>query len=176
MRAVAIVVLCSFLLACGFEPLYARRTGGSTYEQLSAIHIEPIENRTGQLLYNALRDRMNPKGAPQRPAYHLSVKLEEARSELATRSDEFATRADVTMTAVYKLTRASDGAQLFTSRSQVTSSFNILGSESEFANLTSEKDARARAIEELAQVMTSRIGVALKPQAPTASRTDGRSS
>jgi LPS-assembly lipoprotein len=176
MRAVAIIVLCSILLACGFEPLYARRAGGSTYEQLSAVYIDQIEDRSGQLLYNALRDRMNPDGVPQRPAYRLSVKLEETRSELATRSDEFATRADLTVTAVYRLTRAADGAQVFTSRSQVTSSFNILGSEAMFANLTSEKDARARAIEELAQVMTSRIAVVLSPQAPTASRTDGPSS
>jgi LPS-assembly lipoprotein len=177
MRAIAILILCSLLLACGFEPLYARRTGGgSTYDRLSAVYIEPIENRTGQQLYNALRDRMNPEGAPQRPTYRLSVKLDEARAERATRSDEFATRADVTVTAVYKVTRASDGTQLFASRSQVTSSFNILGSEAEFANLASEKEARARAIMELAQVMTSRIGVALSPQAPTASRPDGRAS
>ena len=111
----AIGALCMLVAACGFEPLYARRAGGSTYDQLSAVYIEPIEDRTGQLLYNALRDRMNPEGAPQRPAYRLSVKLDEARSELATRSDEFATRADVTVTAVYKVTRASDGARSSTS-------------------------------------------------------------
>jgi LPS-assembly lipoprotein len=169
-------VLCTLVAACGFEPLYARRSGGgSTYDQLSAVQIEPIEDRSGQLLYNALRDRMNPEGVPQRPVYRLSVKLNESLSERATRSDEFATRADVTVTAVYRLTRASDGAQLFTSRSQVTSSYNILGSEAMFANLTSEKDARARAIEELAQVMTARLGVALRPQTPTAVRSDGRS-
>jgi len=175
-RVLVIGALCMLVAACGFEPLYARRAGGSTYDQLSAVYIEPIDNRTGQLLYNALRDRMNPEGAPPRPAYRLLVKLDESRSELATRSDEFASRADVTVTAVYRVMRASDGAQLFASRSQVTSSFNILGSEAMFANLTSEKEARARAINELAQVMTSRIGVALSPQAPAASRPDGRAS
>ena len=156
------------LAACGFEPLYARRGGGggATTDQLAAVYIDPIENRAGQQLYNALRDRMNPQGAPQRPAYRLHVRLEEERQEVATRQDEFASRANLTMVAVYLLSRAGDGATVYGGQSRVTASFNILRSEAMFSSLASENEARVRALNELAQVMTSRIGVALSPQTP----------
>lgn len=165
MRAIAIVLVCALLAACGFEPVYARRAGGGS-EQLAAVHIEPIEDRMGQQLYNALRDRMNPQGVPQRPAYRLVVKLEELRQEVATRADEFASRANLTMIARYTLSRTSDGANLYVGQQQITSSYNILRSEAMFSNLTSENEARVRASNELAQVMTSRLAVALAPQPP----------
>lgn len=176
MRAIAAALLCVLLLAaCGFEPLYARRTsGGTTTDQLAAVYVEPIEDRTGQQLYNALRDRMNPQGVPQRPAYRLDVTLEEQRQELATRPDEFGTRANVTMTAKYRLSRITDGANVFTGQSQITASYNILRAEAMFANLTSENEARTRALNELAQAMSARIAVALSAHAPAASRPDAR--
>jgi len=185
MRAVSIVLLCSLLFACGFEPLYARRsTGGgtaATTDQLASVYIEQVdarathlitlatdlrENRAGQELYNALRDQMNPHGVPQRPAYRLSLQLIETKTDLATRGDQFATRANLTISVTYTLARASDGARLYVGRQAVTASYNLLGSESMFSNLTSENEARSRAATEMAQILTSRLSVLLSPQAP----------
>ena len=186
MRAVSIALLCSLLFACGFEPLYARRSTGTgstaTTDQLDSVYIEQVdaratqqvtlntdlrENRGGQALYNALRDQMNPHGAPQRPLYRLSIQLVEGKTDLATRGDQFATRANLSINVVYTLSHASDGATLYVGRQQVTASYNLLGSESMFSNLTSENEARTRAVTEMAQILTSRLAVLLSPQAPT---------
>ena len=52
------------LAACGFQPLYGQRSvsGGSISQEFSTIRIMPIAERTGQMLYNELRDRLNPRG------------------------------------------------------------------------------------------------------------------
>jgi len=39
------------------------------------IHIEAIPDRTGQQMYNMLRERLNPYGKPEQPKYALSVAL-----------------------------------------------------------------------------------------------------
>ena len=59
-------------------PAALRRTrgGANASDQLAAIRIEPIADRSGQVLYNALRDGLNPLGRPSSPDYRLRIALD----------------------------------------------------------------------------------------------------
>ena len=65
------------LASCGFQPLYADRGGATAADQLAAVRIEPLPNRSGQELYNALRDGLNPLGRPASPDHLPRTPLEE---------------------------------------------------------------------------------------------------
>src|SRR3990170_2516398 len=145
------VALVGLLLvpACGFHPLYGGGEGvGAVRTELAAIRIRPIADRTGQLLYDELRDRLNPGGQPAAPRYVLAVELQEASESLALRGDQTATRTNLTLNASYTLTDAATDAVVTRGKSRSTISFDIL--RSEFATLASASDARARGVGDLA--------------------------
>src|SRR3990170_4951749 len=107
---VALVALL-IVSACGFRPLYGGGEGaGAVRTELAAIRIRPIADRTGQLLYNELRDRLNPGGQPADPRYVLTVELQGASEAVALRGDETPTRTNLTLTASYTLTDAATDA------------------------------------------------------------------
>jgi LPS-assembly lipoprotein len=160
-------VLLLGLAACGFQPLYGQRgvSGGSAADELAAIRIAPIADRTGQMLYNELRDRLNPSGKPADPRYTLSVSVSETVAELAFRGDETATRANLTLLASYVLQRtvsesSSGNDEVVTSgRARITTGYDIL--ESQFATVVSVEDARARSVKALSEDIQARLAVAL---------------
>ena len=162
------------LAACGFEPLYGQRgvAGGSAAEELATIRIVPIADRTGQLLYNELRDRLNPRGKPANPRYILTITLEETAQTLAFRGDETATRANLNISAAYQLRRAvseseSGNDEVVTSGlARITTAYDIL--ESQFATLVSIDDARARSVRALGDDIQARLAVALSPRSAAA--------
>ena len=151
------------LSACGFQPLYADRGGASASDQLAAIRIESMPNRSGQLLYNALRDGLNPLGRPASPDYLLRIALDESSEELALRTDETATRVNVTLTAAFSLYPAEGKEPVFKGVSRTTTAYNVL--DSPYATLTSSEDARTRALDDIAREIRSRIVVFLTRQA-----------
>lgn len=144
--------------ACGFQPLYGDRPGATAVQNLAAIDIALISDRTGQLLRNELLDRMNPKALNVAPQYSLTVDLSESKQNLAVRRDDTATLANLVMSANYTLT-ATTGDELLTGTVQSFNSYNI--SSSDFATIAAEADARARAARDLAEGITIRIGVFL---------------
>jgi LPS-assembly lipoprotein len=162
------------LAACGFEPLYGQRgaAGGSAAAELATIRIVPIADRTGQLLYNELRDRLNPRGKPASPRYLLTITLEETKEELAFRGDETATRANLNISATYELRRtvseseAGNDEVVTTGLARITTAYDIL--ESQFATLVSIDDARARSVRALGDDIQARLAVALSPRSAAA--------
>lgn len=173
LRATVAGICAAGVGGCGFEPLYGRRDGGgSAADQLASIRIVPIADRTGQLLYNELRDRLNPRGKPASPQYILKVALVETREELAFRGDETATRANLLLTAKFVLQRAvsqgGSGEEVVVTQgeSRVTTSYDIL--ESQYATLVSIDDARGRAVQVLGDDIQARLAVALTRLTATA--------
>lgn len=163
-----LALLAGGLLAgCGFRPLYGQRgvTGGTTADALAQIRIVPIANRTGQLLYNDLRDRLNPHGKPGDPLYLLTVTVEEINRELAFRGDETPTRGNLRLEANYVLREAvprgpDEPAAVVTSgQSRITTAYDIV--ESQFATIVSIDDARSRAVEALTEDIAARLAIAL---------------
>ncbi|HEX4572577.1 MAG TPA: LPS assembly lipoprotein LptE, partial [Dongiaceae bacterium] len=106
----ALLALTSPLAGCGWEPLYGQSqaldgVGGDAGPRLAQVHIQPIADRTGQQLYNNLRDRMNPQGVPPDPNYDLIVTLSQISSQQLVSVNQTATRIDTTFTATYNLYR-----------------------------------------------------------------------
>lgn len=144
------------LTGCGFRPLYG--TGGDydAVPEFSLIAVEQAEDRTTQLLRNNLLDMLTPRGAPEKPLYRLELKVTESVSSVfVTRSDEI-TRNNLQMTVAYRLINYNSGVSIsgYTLSSLV--SYNLV--RADYANLVSERDARARATRDLAEQIRIRLG------------------
>lgn len=148
------------LAACGFRPLYSRGDGDApgVTSYLQSIQVDLIADRSGQLLHNRLLDLLNPRGRPVSPQYLLKVRLSEGTESLAVQKNAFATRANLTVRARILLYPArSQDKPIYAGDSLVVSSYNILNSD--FATLMAEKDARSRAIREVANDIRTKLSV-----------------
>lgn len=153
----ALLAALVLLGACGFRPLYGSKEKGAAAAELAAVEIKPIADRAGQQLHNLLLDRINPRGRPAKPRYVLKIRLTQGIERLAVRKTAFSTRANLRLIAAFALAPAGGGEVLVSGTSLAISSYNIL--DSEFATLTSEKDARSRATGQLAEDIRTRLAV-----------------
>ncbi len=157
---------------CGYRPLYGERTesGGPGVSQLMAeVQILPIAERRGQILYNHLLDRMNPRGQPARPRYALAITTTEDIHVTDARADGTATRSDVVVNARLILRDVVSDAVVFVDRTQAVATFNLLTAR--FASVASEDEARRRVMEQVADQVTTQIALFLNRRhggAPTA--------
>ncbi len=150
------------LAACGYEPLYGSSRGVETAAELATIRIDPIKERLGQLLRNQLLDTLTPMGEPSKPAYRLLVEVTENKLELAVRKSELATRANMVFIANYRLTRIGSEAPILNRSSTISASYNLLNND--FANLSSEADARERGTRELSQDIARQLSLYFRSQ------------
>lgn len=156
----ALVLLCLGLVlsGCGFQPLYARGDNGlAVTDQLAATRVQPIQDRVGQQLHNLLRDRLNPLGQPAKPRYRLTIALTERTQSLSIRRDATATRANLTMTVVFTLTDYTGGDVLYRGNAVSINSYDILELEQQFSTMTSEGDARTRALQDISEDVRLRL-------------------
>lgn len=159
-RQAAALLLAALLGACGFQPLYGPGWNSDGAQELASIRISPIADRRGQILRNELMDRLTPLGTPATPAYTLVVNLTETTENLSVRRDDTATRANLILTANFKLTKLASDEVVILGSSETVNSFNI--SEFQFATLSAESDARRRAARELAVDIATRLTLAFK--------------
>lgn len=152
------------LAACGFQPMYQKKSGLTTAET-SAIEIAPIANRTGQILRNQLVLRLQPRGRAKTTVYQLSVKLRETTKNLALRLDEVATRANLTIQAQYTLIRISGATKLTTGTVRSTVSYNLL--REDFATISARDSARRRGAKQLADEIWARLAIHLGKRSKT---------
>ena len=156
------VCLGLVLAGCGYRPLYGEHgaDNASVVDELALIHIEAIPDRTGQQMYNMLRERLNPYGKPEQPKYALSVALTETRENLFLEKDETATRANLTLKASFILRRVDDGTVVTMGSSRSVSSYDILASQ--FASVVSREDARLRGARAISDDIRTRLALALQ--------------
>jgi LPS-assembly lipoprotein len=151
------------LSACGFRPMYGDPTvtssaGGATSAKLAMVQIDSIDDRVGQKLHNLLRDRMNPGGQPDKPAYRLAVTLGEESTTIASGNDN-TRHNDLTVTATYWLSQAETEEKSYLMsdiNSRITISYDTL--DDPYTDLVARQDAEQRAIEQLADMITTRVG------------------
>ncbi len=151
---------CLALGACGFQPLYGTQSDTQVIADFSRIQVAPMKDRIGQQLHNELERLLHPNGAAAKYSYRLNATLKEATSSLAVKKSAFATRGNLTMSTNYSLLKSATGNSLISASNAITVSYNIFSSE--FETLMAEKDARKRAIRELAQEIRIRLGVYLR--------------
>jgi LPS-assembly lipoprotein len=157
-------ILLLALTACGFQPLYGNRSLDAirAEEGLARVSVGVIADRTGQMLRNELDVRLDPNNQNLRPLYNLSVTLTESIASLAVRRDASATRANLKLTAQYSLKLSSSSETIYSGTVRSLNSYDILGAENEFSNLTARDEARRRAARDLADQIALRIALALE--------------
>jgi len=143
------------LSGCGFSSLYGKQDSGHATGELQQIKIKPIEDRIGQIVHNHLIDMLNPGGRPARSAYELFVTLNESTAKLAIERNAFATRADLSLQARFRLVDRASGKELYASNDLVIGSYNLY--DSDYATLAAAKDARQRAAREISQIIHSKL-------------------
>ncbi len=157
LRAAALALaLPAGLAGCGFEPLYGRQNGNATVDEFNRILIAQAEDRTTQLVRNHLLDMLTPRGAPEQPAYRLELHVREnISSVLVTRADEV-TRNNMALSLEYRLHEYRSGRLLAQGNVNSLVSYNLV--RADYANLVSERDARARAARDSAERLRIILG------------------
>ncbi len=157
-RRVFLSSLCGFGAAgCGFQPLLGRAgDGADAIEQLASIRVEPIPDRSGQVLRNALLDRLTPQGQTPRSRYVLRISLLEPRQTILLRRDDIISRSSYSAQASYEL-RDAQGQRLFSGSSSFSTDYEITASE--FATRTSLENARDRVMELVANDIRNQLAL-----------------
>ncbi|MGH7013204.1 MAG: LPS assembly lipoprotein LptE [Stellaceae bacterium] len=151
------------LAGCGFHPLYAGRTAGEYDPTLATIKVEPIEDREGQILELALREKLNPRGVSVPTRYTLRVVLSLSRADLGIQLNATSTRSEISAAARYTLSGKDIN---FSGQIHTVNAFNLQNDA--WAATVAEDDARQRAIEELADAIY--LQLSLWSQRRTAAR------
>lgn len=155
-----LIVVCLWLSACGFEPLYGgNQDGYSTDQLLEFIQVAPIADRTGQLVRIELTNRLTPTSPAPKPLYTLLVTLSESKAGLAVQKDSSTTRANLSISAEFRLIEIGSGRSLTQGNVRSVNSYDILLSD--FATLAAEADARERGAKDLADGIVDRLSIYL---------------
>ena len=143
------------LAGCGWTPLYANRETGPADAELRAIKISPIPERIGQRLAMALRESLNPDGAPSPQRYRLDTLLTTTRVDLGIQQTGLGSRGKIDATVTFWLRDIKTGSQLIASTTHTAESFDIVANE--YASVVAEDDARIRVVEELRRDIVTRL-------------------
>ena len=155
------ILLISLLTACGFRPMYGSNgeTTSALRQDLAAVFVETIPERSGQVLRNRLIEQLGFGNDPVAPSYTFSVQLVEAISALGIREDATSSYGRLTITARYILTDTATGKPILTDTTRAFSGFPIV--DSEYAALTAQRDARQKVLQQLAETLARRVTVKL---------------
>ncbi|MGE5478746.1 MAG: LPS assembly lipoprotein LptE [Bacteroidales bacterium] len=152
------MVLALGPVGCGFQPIYAR-SGGATSsalaDQLAAVQVSAIEDRTGQQLRNNLVQALSPRGEPAGARYRLDVRLSETPQSMAVSKDGNATIGRVNMMVSYDLVDQRAGTILMSRSARAFSGYRYLGPR--YASTVSEREAESTALSEIADEIRSAL-------------------
>ncbi len=152
MKRLAAPALCLVLAGCGFHPMYGRATGPA----MATIFVEPIAERDGFELRNALIDDLQSDGEEQGKTYRLKIVLNESPQGIALQNDATITRYNNTLTARYTLSDAQ--GKVLTSGTQTQmSAYNVV--QSPYATLVAAQDSSKHAAQDIAERIHLDLGV-----------------
>jgi len=160
--AFALLATLSLPAGCGWQPLYGRTSAsadGNAAPVLAEVHIQPIADRVGQDLYNMLRDRMNPGGAPSDPRYDLAVDVRQSAIQELIEPNQTASRIALTLFANFKLYERGKNTSIFKGQARSTTTYDVLTDP--YASVASASDARRRGAQSLADEISNRLAIFL---------------
>ena len=161
-RLIKLLLTCLIVSGCGFAPIYGNRGQTNTNNEFSYVAVSSIKDRIGQKLRNNLLHQLRVTGRLKEKKYDLIIELEESTQSLAVRKSAFATRANLKVTAKYKLVSAGSSKTLLQTSEHATVSYNIYNSE--FATLVARRDAHDRAIRSLGKDIIIRLAIFFERQ------------
>jgi LPS-assembly lipoprotein len=151
------------LPACNFRPIYRGQEGQVVIPDLAAIQVDPLYGRRGQFMRGYLLEEFNPEGVQVPAAYRLNLLLRQESNSLAIQLDNTPTRVNLTLGAVFTLTRIADGQVLYDSATRRVVSYNVRSDP--FATLVAEQDAERRAAREVARQIRTILSLYFADQA-----------
>lgn len=169
-RGLLALASAALLAGCGFHPLYdgagarAASRGGSVREHLDGIYVELIPNRLGQLLRQALQERLDSDEAGGK-TYSLAVAytIEEEPISVLNTNDTTRTRAvgrgTWTLTSI-----ATPGAPLASGSVRALDGFNSLDEQVFFSVLENEAVQR-RLADNVADLITQKVATYFRNKA-----------
>lgn len=157
---IGLIAAALALSGCGFRPLYATNNAATSSspqvtEALESVVIQPIADRDGVKLRQALRERMQPAGLTNSPRYTLSVQLVAQVQELGVRRDATASHANLIYTARFSLTEGE--RRIYGDTVQSIVSYNIL--DDQYATVTAVGNAGERAIKQVGDEIKMRLAI-----------------
>jgi LPS-assembly lipoprotein len=160
-RALVLVALFGLGPAgCGFRPLLAvpdSGPGAVSSRETESVAIGPIKDRLGQMLRNALVERLTPRGEPADPRCVMAVELTRTASDLGYRRDSYATLGSLTLSGM--VTMNCGGVGVLSDNISTLVNFDYLGPR--YASIAMERDAEERAVVQMADEIRSRVAVEL---------------
>lgn len=161
-RALWLAPIALLLAGCGFHPLYRPNGSGNWDSALAAINVQPIANRSGQILELALREDLNPGALSVPKRWILSTALIVSRADLGIQRNATATTSEITVTANFTIRDAKTGKPIYSNSSQAVGDFDLINDA--YATEVAAQAARDRAIREVADEMTLRLALFVRAQ------------
>ena len=166
-RIVALAASALVLAGCestGIHPLYASRGGGMQAE-LQSIIVDPIPDRLGHYLGDALKTNLNGTGSRVPPKYHLTVKPKQSiQTALIDTVTSRAQSASVVTVVSYTLTPL--GAEKPILMGTVTSAADYDRSVQRYADIRAARDAEIRDAHTVADQIAQQVAAKLASGAP----------
>ena len=153
----ALPILLSLSLgACGFHPLYSKSGADPALaDELASISVDPLRDRQGQEIHNALIKTITPEGPPEHARYHLLVAYSVLESQAALATDETATRDVMRFNVLYRL---YEGPTIITTGTfPEIFSYNFL--QEHYANVSAQEDIRSRVSDQIALEVRNRLAI-----------------
>jgi LPS-assembly lipoprotein len=137
-RRALVLGLVGATAGCGFHPLYA--PGGNAGDaQLQSVYVEIIANRPGQLLRQALQQRLEGTDGTVQKRFVLTVSYLEAGAGLGIQTSSVITRTRDTGKAVWVLQEADPpGAKLTYGTVRSLDGYDILNNQFFYSDLAEE--------------------------------------
>lgn len=143
-----------------FKPMYGGVEGAALKNELQAIAIDPIPDRTGHYLANELRFLLNGTGSEVRPKYRLQITLRErVQASLVDSTSQSASAGSIIIDADYKLVTVQGGKPVTKGVAFTFASYDR--SSQRFANIRAARDAEIRDARALAEQIKTRLAADL---------------
>lgn len=155
MRALALVAL-TLLSGCALRPVYGGGGSGVAATTLSSISVDPIPDRSGNLVRDALRLRLGP--TPASPKYRLAVELDDKIEGFGIRGDASITRERRTLRARWRLISADGATTYIDSNAGSDEGIDVVRS-SNYAVVAAENSALERLATRIAEQISARIAI-----------------
>ena len=162
LRLVAAAALLPALAACGLQPMYAGGAASRAVRGLAAVQVEPIAEREGWLVRNALRDKLNPDNVEVAPEYRLEVQLDENLEGFGLLTDDTIGRERLTLRARYQLIDIGTGAILLDGTAGSDAGIDVVSSE--YATIAAEQTALENLAQDVAARIVTRLALELREE------------
>jgi LPS-assembly lipoprotein len=144
--------------ACGFQPMYAPQGGGAGL--FAALEVAAGDTRAHYLVMRGLQQRLAPAGSKAAQRGRLELRLRERSDQLGLLPDGSATRSDLVLEGAYQLIIDADTERFVRGVLTVTATYAIPSSA--YGEVAALEDARARAADQLADLIARDIAYKLR--------------